>query len=152
MTRDVAPRLKFLKPSLVHSKFFPALQGANTKMSASDPNSSIFLTDTHEEIKEKINNYAYSGDRDTVKEHQEKGGDCSVDIAFQYLTYFEENDEELEKIRQNYSSGEMFSGQIKEILIEKLTRVVLDHQTKKKSITEDIVRGFMTPRQLVFDF
>ncbi|KAK2710969.1 hypothetical protein QYM36_012213, partial [Artemia franciscana] len=138
MTRDVAPRLKFLKPALVHSKFFPALQGANSKMSASDPNSAIFLTDTHEEIKEKINKYAYSGDRDTVKEHQEKGGDCSVDIAFQYLTYFEENDEELEKIRQNYSSGEMFSGQIKEILIKKLTRVVLDHQTKKKSITEDI--------------
>ena len=48
----------------------------------------------------QINNYAYSGDRDTVKEHQEKGGDCSVDIAFQYLTYFEENDEELKKIRQ----------------------------------------------------
>ena len=26
MTRDVAPRLGFLKPSLIHSKFFPALQ------------------------------------------------------------------------------------------------------------------------------
>jgi len=96
----VAPRMKFLKPSLVHSKFFPALHGANTKMSASDPNSSIFLTDTEKQIKKKINKYAYSGGRDTVEEHQEKGGDCSVDIAFQYLTYFEENDEELEKIRQ----------------------------------------------------
>ncbi|XP_065558476.1 tryptophan--tRNA ligase, cytoplasmic-like isoform X3 [Artemia franciscana] len=53
---------------------------------------------------------------------------------------------------KDYSSGAMLSGEIKKILIEKLTRVVLGHQTSKKSITEDIVRGFMTPRQLVFDF
>ena len=46
MTRDVAPTLKFKKPALLHSTFFPALQGAQTKMSASDANSSIFLTDT----------------------------------------------------------------------------------------------------------
>ena len=26
MTRDVAPRLGFKKPALIHSKFFPALQ------------------------------------------------------------------------------------------------------------------------------
>ncbi|XP_065567098.1 tryptophan--tRNA ligase, cytoplasmic-like isoform X5 [Artemia franciscana] len=152
MARDVAPRIEFLKPSLMHSKLFPALQGANSKMSASDPNSAIFLTDTEKQIKKKINKYAYSGGRDTIEEHRERGGDCSVDIAFQYLTYFEENDEKLEKIRQSYSSGAMLSGKIKKILIEKLTRVVLDHQTRKKSITEDIVRGFMTPRQLVIDF
>ena len=42
MTRDVAPKLGFQKPALMHSKFFPALQGASTKMSASDENSSIF--------------------------------------------------------------------------------------------------------------
>ncbi|KAK2709069.1 tryptophan--tRNA ligase, cytoplasmic-like [Artemia franciscana] len=152
MTRDVAPRMKFLKPSLVHSKFFPALQGANTKMSASDPNSSIFLTDTEKQIKKKINKYAYSGGRDTVEEHREKGGDCSVDIPFKYLTYIEENDDKLGKIKEDYSSGVMLSGEIKNILIKKLTPIVLDHQTRKESITEDIVRGFMTPRQLLFDF
>lgn len=54
MTRDVAPKLGFSKPALVHSTFFPALQGAKTKMSASDPNSSIFLTDTAKQIKNKV--------------------------------------------------------------------------------------------------
>jgi tryptophanyl-tRNA synthetase len=54
MTRDVAPRLGYPKPSLLHSTFFPALQGAKTKMSASDPNSSIFLTDTPAQIKKKV--------------------------------------------------------------------------------------------------
>lgn len=56
MTRDVAPRLKMPKPALIHSKFFPALQGAKTKMSASDTNSAIFLTDTPKEIKNKVRN------------------------------------------------------------------------------------------------
>eukprot|EP00057_Strongylocentrotus_purpuratus_P022894 XP_011677368.1 PREDICTED: tryptophan--tRNA ligase, cytoplasmic-like [Strongylocentrotus purpuratus] len=46
MTRDVAPKLGYLKPALIHSTFFPALQGARTKMSASDKTSSIFLTET----------------------------------------------------------------------------------------------------------
>ncbi len=54
MTRDVAPRLGYQKPSLLHSTFFPALQGAKTKMSSSDPNSSIFLTDTPKQIKNKV--------------------------------------------------------------------------------------------------
>ena len=33
MTRDVAPRLKFHKPSLIMSRFFPALQArAHTRL------------------------------------------------------------------------------------------------------------------------
>ena len=55
MTRDVAPRLGCTKPALIHSTFFPALQGAQTKMSASDSNSSIYLTDTPKQLKTKVN-------------------------------------------------------------------------------------------------
>ena len=54
MTRDVAPVLKFRKPALIHSTFIPSLQGAQTKMSASDENSSIYLTDTPKQIKNKV--------------------------------------------------------------------------------------------------
>ena len=54
MTRDVAPKLGYPKPSLLHSTFFPALQGAQKKMSASDPTSSIFVTDTQQEIEDKV--------------------------------------------------------------------------------------------------
>lgn len=54
MTRDVAPRMGMPKPSLIFSVFFPALQGSTTKMSASDQNSAIFLTDTPKQIKNKV--------------------------------------------------------------------------------------------------
>ena len=100
MTRDVAPVLKFKKPALLHSTFFPALQGAQTKMSASDANSSIFLTDTGKQIKNKINKHAFSGGGKDEKEHREKGGNCDVDISYQYLTFFLEDDEKLAKIRE----------------------------------------------------
>jgi len=55
MTRDVAPRLGFLKPALIHSTFIPALHGAQSKMSGSDVTSSVYLTDTPKQIKTKIN-------------------------------------------------------------------------------------------------
>jgi tryptophanyl-tRNA synthetase len=61
MTRDVAPRLNFPKCALLHSVFFPALQGATSKMCASVISSAIFLTDTPAEIKNKVNtNYHQS--------------------------------------------------------------------------------------------
>lgn len=61
MTRDIAPRLKFPKPCTMYSKFFPALQGHDKKMSSSDPTSTIFLTDTTKEISNKIKKHAFSG-------------------------------------------------------------------------------------------
>ena len=54
LTRDVAPRLGYQKPALIHSKFFPALQGATTKMSGSAESSAIYLTDTAEQIRHKV--------------------------------------------------------------------------------------------------
>ncbi|VAI28636.1 unnamed protein product [Triticum turgidum subsp. durum] len=54
MTRDVAPRIGYQKPALIESRFFPALQGENTKMSASDPNSAIYVTDSTKDIKTKV--------------------------------------------------------------------------------------------------
>ncbi|PSN41349.1 Tryptophan--tRNA ligase [Blattella germanica] len=126
MTRDVAPRLGYHKPALLHSSFFPALQGAQTKMSASDPNTSIFLTDTAKQIKNKVNKHAFSGGQATVEEHREKGGNCEVDISYQYLRFFLEDDEQLKQIEK--------------------------HQENKLKITDDVVRAFMTPRKLKFNY
>ncbi len=50
MTRDVCQKIKAPKPAGFYSKFFPALQGFNSKMSGSTPNSGIFMTDKPKEI------------------------------------------------------------------------------------------------------
>ncbi|VDN99493.1 unnamed protein product [Rodentolepis nana] len=148
MTRDVAPRLGLPKPSLIFSVFFPALQGSSTKMSASDPNSSIFLTDTPKQIKTKINKYAFSGGGATIEEHRQKGGNCDVDVSYQYLRFFLEDDEKLEKIRKDYTAGELLTGDLKKELITLLTNIVTEHQKRRAAITEEELNEFMTPRPL----
>lgn len=75
------------------------MQGLSGKMSASDPNSAIFLNDKPNDIKKKINSFAFSGGGATLKEHQEKGANLEVDIPYQYLRFFLESDERLEEIR-----------------------------------------------------
>ncbi|XP_061651728.1 tryptophan--tRNA ligase, cytoplasmic isoform X2 [Phyllopteryx taeniolatus] len=151
MTRDVAPRIGYPKPALLHSTFFPALQGAQTKMSASDANSSIFLTDTAKQIKNKINKYAFSGGKDTVEEHRKYGGNVDVDVSFMYLTFFLEDDHKLEKIRQDYTSGALLTGELKKMLIETLQPIIAEHQEQRKQVTDEMVKRFMTPRPLNFN-
>lgn len=150
MTRDVAPKLGYHKPALLHTMFFPALQGAQTKMSASDPNSSISLTDTPKQIKNKINKHAFSGGQATIEEHREKGGNCDVDIPYQYLTFFLEDDEKLDRIRKDYTSGAMLTGELKKELIEILQPIVSAHQERRAQITDEILLRFTTPRPLKF--
>lgn len=50
-----------------------------------------------------MNKHAFSGGRDTIEEHREKGGDITVDISYQYLTFFMEDDERLQQIKEVYN-------------------------------------------------
>uniref|UniRef100_A0A1I8MP81 Tryptophan--tRNA ligase, cytoplasmic n=1 Tax=Musca domestica TaxID=7370 RepID=A0A1I8MP81_MUSDO len=150
MCRDVAPRLGFPKCALIHSTFFPALQGAKSKMSASEQNSAVFLTDTPKQIKNKINKYAFSGGRVTVEEHRKLGGIPDIDVAYQLLKFFLEDDEKLEEIRLAYSKGELLTGEIKKIAIETVTPIVERHQAARKLVTDEVLQKFMEIRPLKF--
>lgn len=48
----------------------------------------------------QVNKHAFSGGKDTVEEHRKYGGNPDVDVSFMYLTFFLEDDEQLENIRQ----------------------------------------------------
>ncbi len=98
LTRDVAHKLRYPKPTLLHAKFFPALQGPQTKMSASDVNSSIYMNDMPNQIKNKINRHGFSGGRETEEEHRRLGGNTDVDVSYQYLGFFLDDDEEYAQI------------------------------------------------------
>ncbi|ODV97046.1 hypothetical protein PACTADRAFT_1629 [Pachysolen tannophilus NRRL Y-2460] len=147
--RDVADKLKFSKPSLIHSRFFPALQGATTKMSASDENTAIFMTDTAKQIQKKINKYAFSGGQVTVEEHRKLGGNPDIDVAYQYLSFFEDDDQILKKISDDYKSGELLSGELKKLCSDKLTEFVLGFQERRSKIDGKVLDSFMKPHKLV---
>ncbi|KAI9188343.1 tryptophan--tRNA ligase [Blastocladiella emersonii ATCC 22665] len=143
LTRDVAHKLGYPKPALVHAKFFPALQGSQSKMSASVDTSAIFMSDTAKKIKDKINKYAFSGGRDTVELHRELGGDPDVDVSFQYLSFFLEDDAELARIQAAYRSGEMLTGELKKACIDVLQALCADFQARKAAVTDATVLQYM---------
>lgn len=158
MTRDIAHKIVGKnhglggKPALIHSKFFPPLQGAEGKMSSSDNNSAIFLTDTPEEIEEKITTHAFSGGQETKKLQEELGANLEVDVSYQWLRFFMEDDEELERIGKEYGSGSgehWSTSKVKARLIEVLKKIVAAHQERRARITDEEVQNWMKQRSIL---
>lgn len=132
ISRDILPKLGYYKPSIMHCRFLPGLGGPG-KMSASDPNSTIYTTDPPESVRAKINKYAFSGGRATVEEHRKLGGNPDIDVSYQWLRmFFEPDDKKLEKIYHNYKSGALLTGELKEILIEKVEDFLRNHQKERE--------------------
>ena len=142
ISRDVMPKLGYYKPAIMHNVFLPPLTGTGGKMSTSNT-SSIWTIDSPKEVEMKIKKYAFSGGRDTLKEHREKGGIPEKDVSFQYLRmFFEPNDKKLEEIYNKYKSGELLTSELKEILIEKINAFLKEHQ-KKRALAKKQIDKFM---------
>jgi tryptophanyl-tRNA synthetase len=133
IVRDVAPKLGYPKTAAVHCVFLPALTGPSGKMSTSTgEQSTIFTTDDEKTVRNKINKYAFSGGQTSIKEHREKGGNPDVDVSYQWLRFFEEDDKKLEEIYNAYKNGDMLTGELKNILIDKVNEFLKEHQRKKE--------------------
>ncbi|KNC55218.1 T2-TrpRS [Thecamonas trahens ATCC 50062] len=145
LTRDVAPKLGYLKPSLIYTRFFPGLQGAGSKMGSSSPMSAIFLTDSKKQIKKKIG-ACVSGGGETIEEHRANGANLARDIPFQYLEVFLDDDARLEEIRVEYSAGRMLTGEVKKELIAIMADLVANHQAARAKVTDEQVTEFMSVR------
>ena len=131
ISRDIVEKLGHKKPSIIHAKFMSPLTGTSGKSSSSTSDKTIFLTDDEKTVRRKINKYAFSGGKDTIDEHREKGGDVEIDVACQWLKYFEDDDEKLSEIYDKYSKGGLLSGEVKKILIEKINGVLSEHQKRR---------------------
>jgi tryptophanyl-tRNA synthetase len=142
---DLAPILGLRKYSSIMCQFLPALTG-DEKMSSTKvqngPIQTIFMNDTLKDLTTKIKKYAFSGGKDTLEEHRRLGGNPDIDISYIYLTYFEEDDEKLIKIRENYLSGKLLSGEIKKMMTECIYKIILEHQTKRANLTETDMKNF----------
>jgi len=139
LTREVARKHRdydFRKPASTYNRFMRGLTGG--KMSSSDPKSYIALNDSVEEAKEKIDQ-AKTGGQDSLEEHREKGADVDEDMVFELLAFhLIKDDEELERIRKEYSSGEMLSGELKQIAKDKIEEFLIEHQEKREEAAEEV--------------
>jgi len=138
LTRDVVEKLGYYKPASIQCRFLPALQGDTGKMGTSVEGSAIFTIDNEKTVASKINKYAFSGGRDTIEEHRKLGGRPEIDSSYQWLTFFEEDDQKLEQIYNDYKSGKLLSGEIKKILIEKINLFLKEHQKKREKAKQQI--------------
>jgi len=139
LTRDILPKLGHYKPASIQCLFLPPLNGSNGKMSSSEENGAIYTTDSPDEVKKKVNKYAFSGGKDTLEEHRKLGGNPDIDISFQYLRMLlEEDDKKLKKIEEDYRSGKLLSGELKKILIDKVNDFLKEHQKKRKLAEKQI--------------
>ena len=112
-------------------------------MSSSDPYSYIALTDDPKTARNKIMKYAFSGGRETVEEHRKKGGIPEIDVSYQYLyTQFEPDDKKIRKIHDEYRSGKLLTGELKQILAEKLMDFLEEHR-KKREKAKNMVDKFL---------
>jgi len=139
LTRDIAPKIGKPKPALIHNIMIPGLEGPGGKMSASNENGTIYTTDSPDVVKKKINKYAFSGGQTSVEEHRKLGGNPDIDVSYQYLRiFFEQDDNKLKSIYDDYKSGKLLSGELKAILIEKINEFLLIHQEKREKAKDQI--------------
>jgi tryptophanyl-tRNA synthetase len=123
---------KFLPVASTYHTFLPSIKGGS-KMSSSEENSFIAMTDSPAEVERKIKKYAFSGGQKTTEEHRKKGGNPDIDVSYQYLKmFFEPDDAKLKKIHDDYKSGKLLTGELKEILIEKINSFLKEHQRKRE--------------------
>ncbi|KAJ2097236.1 tryptophan--tRNA ligase [Coemansia sp. S100] len=127
LTRDVAKPLKFKKPSLIHGY------------------SAIFMDDSPNTIKNKINKHAFSGGPTSLEELREFGSNPDIDIPYKYLTYFVDDDQEIADLAVSYRKGEITSGEMKKRCIEVLQDFIGSFQERERAITDDDVKNFMNP-------
>merc|ERR1711957_685705 len=109
----------------------------------------IFLTDAPAVIEKKIKQHAFSGGQDTRKLQEELGANLEADVSYQWLRFFLEDDDELERIGRDYGSGsgEFWStGKMKAKLGEVLKELVKEHMERRDKVTKEVVKKWMTER------
>src|SRR5438034_692856 len=139
---DVAPKLGYPKPALIHNKLLPSLLGPGGKMSASIPESSIFTTDTETQARKKVMN-AFTGGRATVEEQRRLGANpyiCSIFAQYNYI--FEPDDGDLAVVERTCKSGERLCGDCKAELWEKVRPWLKAHHAAREK-AKDRVEEFV---------
>ena len=122
LTRDIVRRMKekkFFLPAGLYHKYTPSLDGS-IKMSKSKPESCIELPEDIKSAKRKIKS-ALSGGRDTLEEHRKLGAIIKKDMVFELMKqHLIESDKELDEVYNDYKSGRMTSGELKDIACIKI--------------------------------
>jgi len=105
--------------NIIAAIVYKSEQGAYASAVVDDGTGKIIVR-LFEEVKKKIMKHAFSGGRISIEEHRKLGGNPDVDVSFQWLYYFfEPDDKKIKQIHDDYKSGKMLTGELKQYLIDK---------------------------------
>ena len=134
-----------MPPCSTYHRFAVGLTG--DKMSSSQPETTIFMDEAFEDLERKIKR-SFSGGQPTIEEHRRLGGDCSKDVAFQYLQFFFESDDDaLLELKSEYESGRMLAGEMKQVCIDKAWEW-LQGLAERREMWSDRLDEFLAPDAL----
>ena len=132
--------LGILQPSSTYHQFAIGMTG--DKMSSSEPDTTIFLSDGVESMERKVK-ASFSGGQPTLEEHQRLGGNPDIDVAFQYLRYFfEPDDSALAEAEAGYRSGAILTGQMKQLCVDRASEW-LSELAERRDETAHLIDDFL---------
>ena len=136
ISRDIAGRMNYRKPAILHANFLPGIDGE--KMSTSKPNTAIFLNDDEKTIRKKISK-AFSGGQKTIEEHKKLGGNPDIDISCIYLKSLFLTPEKYKEIETKYKKGELLSKDVKQLFADEAVAFIKQFQTNLKNLDDKVV-------------
>ena len=148
LARDAASKMNLIKPCNIECTFIPPLTGQDGKMSSSKAEATLFLDDTEEILRKKIMTLCLSGADPDPEVHKKKGGNVDMDIAYQYLKYFEYDDKRLEEIKEGFTKGTISAVEIKEILVQSLYKIMKQIQDYRKTIDDKLIEDFYAQKPM----
>jgi tryptophanyl-tRNA synthetase len=130
--RDIAKRLDYgiEVPSFIYFRHQSGLK-EGSKMSASDPDTAIFLSDSEAEVGKKIG-ACFTGGRNTAEEQKKLGGKPEICKKYEIDLFHLESDEKLRDIFEKCKSGKRLCGECKKLTAEYLNAFLKAHQAKAK--------------------
>jgi tryptophanyl-tRNA synthetase len=148
LARDIAEKKGFIPPAEIVTKFLWGLDGKG-KMSASRPDSAIFLNEDLKVAEKKLKT-AYTGGSPIASFQREYGGVPEICPIWSMRTYHFEKDN---NVASSCSSGEVLCGECKKRGIESAVAYLREHQyrlNEAKERTEEFL--LRTPIKSIFKY
>lgn len=136
LARDLAAKFEkegYVLPSATYHRFFRALNG-ETKMSKRDPDNTLTLNDSAQDVERKVKK-ALTGGRDTEAEQRKLGGQVDKCVVYELMKFhFYEDDKDLAEMREECVTGKILCGECKLKRIGKIQQTLKAHQEKKAKL------------------
>lgn len=144
LTRDLAQRLPYPLelPSFIYIKHQSGLQRGK-KMSSSEPETAVFLSDKPLEVESKINK-TFTGGRDTEAEQRKLGANPDICKIYEIYKYHHPNSKFIENLYKKCREGKLLCKECKKICTEFLNSLLKSHQrklVKTQKMAEKLVKN-----------